>query len=123
MVGVGNCSSELLVLSLMSLLRIELLRAGGRLDASSRFASMPGIKGRIMNSIDLTALDTVVENVPFMCVKVKCEVNPDQCSLEFEGTTLRKLIRVSLVQVKLPSVVFGLLVSSYYALGSFPPTS
>jgi hypothetical protein len=62
----------------MSLVRIEPLRVGGRLDASRRFASAPGIMGRVMNSIDLTALDTVVENVPFMLIKVKCEVNPDQ---------------------------------------------
>lgn len=93
----GNCNSELLVSSLISLLRIEPLRVGGRLDASSRFASVPWIKGRGMNWIDLTALDTVGENVPFMLVKVKCEVNPDQCSLEFDGTTLRKLIKAGLV--------------------------
>jgi hypothetical protein len=93
---VGNCKKDSIT-SPVSLLRIELFRIEGTSAASSRFASASGSKGRMMNWIDLTALDTVVEKAPFMLVKVKCEVNPDQCSLESEGTTLRKLIRAWLV--------------------------
>ena len=116
-VGIGNCRKD----SAASLLRIELLRMGGTSAASSRVGS--SIKGRVMNWIDWTALDTVVEKVPFMLDKVKCEVNPDQCSLESEGTTLRKLVGAWLVCLLSAVIWVSGFVSSYYAFGSFPPTS
>jgi hypothetical protein len=88
---VGNWRKDSVGSSEALLVRSELLRMGGGLAASRRLASS-GSKGNGTGCIELTALITVGEKVPFMLIKVKCEVNPDQCSLEFEGTTLRKLL-------------------------------
>lgn len=86
----GNWRKDSVGSSETSLIRSELFRMGGGLAASRRLASSDS-KGRETGCIELTALITVGEKVPFMLVRVKCEVNADQCSLEFEGTTLRKL--------------------------------
>lgn len=87
----GNWRKDSVGSSETLLVRSELLRIGGGMGASRRLVSS-GSKGKGTGCIELTALDTVGERVPFMLVRVKCEVNPDQCSLESEGMTLRKLL-------------------------------
>lgn len=84
--GTGNCKAD-----------CDASELGVASTGSRRLESSTRYNGRGIGCISLTASDTLAEKVPFILVRVKWDVSPDNALLVVEGTIFRKLDRSAFV--------------------------